>query len=237
MRNWIRYFKDEKANAIVENVIVLPMIFVVIISILITAFVVYDRATMESAAKRGAIYAAHCISDPNYASVVASSGSESGALDISGKADDISFAGIGKNIKAYRYITGSGNVDDRVVTEVKNIISKTRLNLIPLGDVTVTCDSKNMFIYQDVVVSVTAKYTIPEIYGLFGLETEYTYTATGKITANDPDEFIRNADLVVDLIASAINSSDGGFATGVKKTVSTISDLADKLLDWLSVGK
>ena len=112
-----RRMKDETAGAMVENVIVLPLVFVIIIFMIVSAFLIHDRTTIEAAAKRGAIYASHCISDPNYASLVG----QSGDLDFSRSPESINFASVGQNIDAYRYIVGGASVQNVVEEEVKKI--------------------------------------------------------------------------------------------------------------------
>ena len=233
MQHIWKKIKYESANAMVENVIILPLIFIILFAIIMTIFVVHDRSTIEAAARRGAIYASHCVSDPNYSTIVKSTGD----LDVAA-GSTFSFSKISKNIKAYRYITGGDNVQSVVATEVRNIVSKTRIPWRPASTVRVSCSQKNYFIYQDIVVSVSSDYTLPAFFGAFGLDTKYEYTATAKIAANDPDEFIRNADLVVDLITSLDEILTGGkIGSSISKVTDKISTMADKLLKWIDVDK
>lgn len=219
--------KDESAGVMVENVIVLPVVFVVIIFMIISAFLVHDRTTIESAAKRGAIYASHCIADPNYASLVG----QSGELDFSKSVESISFSSVGKNIKAYRYITGGASVQGVVETEVKKIVSKSRISWIPQDSITITCSQENKIIYQDIDVKVTSTYHLPGWIEWFGLESEYKISTEAKISAVDPDEFIRNADLVVDLITQ-VDSATGGH---IEKALDSIASMASKLSEWIAM--
>lgn len=228
MFSFWKKIKDESAGTMVENVIILPLVFVIIIFMIVSAFIIHDRTTVESAARRGATYASHCIADPNYATLVG----QSGDLDFSKSVEGISFSSIGKNIDAYRYLTGGSSVQNVVETEVKKIINKSRINWIPQDSITVTCNQENKIIYQNISVIVTTKYHLPEWFKWFGLETEYKIETEAKLAAVDPDEFIRNADLVVDLITQ-IDSSTGGH---IGKALDSISSLASKLLDWINMG-
>lgn len=228
MRRAWKKLSEENAGAMVENVIILPLLFIIIYSLILTIFIVHDRSTVETAASRGAIYASHCVSDPNYATIVG----QSGELDM--PADKtFSFSGVGKNIDAYRYIFGGDSIENQVRQEVIKIVDNTRISWRPLDTVEVSCNQENMFLYQDVTVSVTANYSIPAFFAAFGLETDYEYTATAKVSATDPDEFIRNADLVVDLITRV----DESLGSPVGKALDKISTLADKILGWLQVDK
>ncbi len=229
MFSFWKKIKDESAGAMVENVIVLPLVFVIIIFMIVSAFLIHDRSNVEAAARRGAIYAAHCIADPNYASLVG----QSGELDFAKSVDSISFSSVGKNIKAYRYINGGVSVQGVVETEVKKIINKNRINWIPQENISVVCTQENKIIYQDVSVKVTSKYSLPGWFEWFGLETEYKIETEAKIAAVDPDEFIRNADLVVDLITE-VDEATGGH---ISKAIDSISGMASKLLDWIEMDK
>lgn len=227
MFSFWKKMKEESAGAMVENVIVLPLVFVIIIFMIVSAFLIHDRTTIESAARRGVTYASHCIADPNYATLVG----QSGELDFSKSVESINFSSVGKNIKAYRYLTGGASVQGVVEAEVKKIVNKSRINWLPQDSITVTCKQENKIIYQDVTVRVTASYHIPKWFEWFGLESEYKIETEAKIAAVDPDEFIRNADLVVDLITQV----DKITGEHIGKALDSISSMASKLLDWINM--
>lgn len=220
--------KEESAGAMVENVIVLPLVFIIIFFMILSAFMMHDRATIEAAAKRGAIFAASCISNPNYADLVG----QSGDLEIPyGRENStFSFSGVGKTVNPYRAFSGGNNVTGIVESKVRAIVAKTRIPWLPQDAVHVDCTQKNMFIYQDVMVKVTATYKLPRFFSLFGLETNYTYEATAKTRTTDPDEFIRNADLIVDMISEVDDKLLGG---KLGKVTEKIGELATKVLDWV----
>jgi len=228
MRRFWNKMKEQSASAMVESVIVLPVVFIVVYSLIVTAFMVHDKATIEAAAHRGVIFASHCITDPNYARIVGISGE----LDVA-ESKTFAFTGIGKNINAYRYITGGNDVSGDVEDTVTKIVEKTRIGWQPMKNLDVDCKQKNRFLYQDVTVTVKATYPIPKFFGAFGLDTEYEYSAEAKISTTDPDEFIRNADLVVDLITRFDRATGGN----IGKAFDTISKLGDKITDWIKVDK
>ena len=227
LRLW-KKMNQETGGAMVENVVVLPLVFVVIIFMIMSAFLIHDRTTLETAARRGATYAAHCIADPNYATLVG----HSGELDMSAAPNESAFASIGKNVKAYRYIGRGPNVSSDVEKEVKKIIQNTRINWVAQDNITVECRQENKIIYQDVTVTVRAQYHVPKWFELFGLESDYTIEAEAKITAVDPDEFIRNVDLVVDLIVKV----DGLTGGNLQKVADKIAVIGNKLLDWVNLN-
>ena len=142
-----------------------------------------------------------------------------------------SFSGLGKNIKAYRYLSLNGtSVEEKVREEVKKIINKTRIQWRPLDVENIKCKQKNYIFYQDVTVEISSNYPIPKFFSAFGMPKEYVYTVTAKMTVNDPDEFIRNVDLVVDIITD-VDEATGGH---LKDATDKISELSAKLVDWIN---
>lgn len=222
MYSFLRKMKEESAGAMVENVIVMPLVFAIIIFMIVAAFLIHDKATVESAARRGAIYASHCVSDPNYASIVG----QSGKLDYEGTPN---FSGLGKEIEPYRYLRGGNDIENVVESEVKKIINNTRVGWIPNDKIVVSCSQDNKIIYQEVTVKVTSSYHLPKWFEWFGLETEYKIESEARIAAVDPDEFLRNADLVVDIITQV---DSGG---KIAKATESIGELASKITKWFEM--
>lgn len=227
MFRFLKKIEDESAGVMVENVIVFPLVFVVIIFMIISAFLLYDRVVIETAARRGATYASHCVADPHYATLVG----QSGDLDFSKSVESLNFSSVGKDIQPYRYLSGGMSVQSVVETEVKKIINKSRINWVPQENVTVLCTQENKIIYQDVCVKVTSTYNLPGWLDWFGLETKYKIETEARLAAVDPDEFIRNADLVVDIITS-IDDATGNHVNGV---LDKITNLGSKLINWLEM--
>ena len=53
------------------------------------------------------------------------------------------------------------------------------------------------------------------------------------MAVNDPDEFIRNADLVVDMIIQIDSKTGGHISNAVGKVKGTIEKLTTKLKKWM----
>ncbi len=226
---WNR-LREESAGAIIENVVILPFVIIVIYALILLSFTIHDRSTLEAAAKRGVIYASHCICDPNYARILASVGSQSGSLDVSVSAgSNFSFTGIGNNIKPYRYLskTTSG-LAGQVENEILNVVKNTRIPWRSIDVDDITFKQNNKIFYQDLEVTIKASYGLPPFFEVLGLG-DYEYEVTAVMSVNDPDEFIRNADLVVDLIAE---SPVGEAVAAAKRKIETI---ASKITDFLSL--
>lgn len=225
--------REERANSMVENIIVLPLIFIVIYFMILGAFLMHDVGTIDAAARRGAIYAAHCLCDPNYDEIRKKSGDAKGNLDIKESVSSFTFTGIGKNIKPYRYLFGTKGVEQQVKDEVSAILEKTRVPWREIEVENISYSNKNMVFYQDVTVTIKAKYPLPKFFEAFGLDSKYEYSASAKMTVNDPDEFIRNTDLAVDLMVQVDQATGGHLSSAMDK----VSGLMKKLGDWLNKFK
>ncbi len=226
--------REEDAGALVENIVILPLVFLILFGLLLTAFIAHDKATLEAAAKRGAIYAARCIADPKYEKILSLSGNSRGDLDTNVGSSSFVFSGIGRTIKPYRYITGSSaDISGQVEQEVRSILDKTRFPWRGLDVGSITYTTKNTLMYQSVSVEISARYPLPALFETLGFERSYSYSVSAKMTVNDPDEFIRNADLVVDMIIQIDSKTGGHLSNAVSKVSGTIEKLTEKLKKWM----
>lgn len=239
MLDYLRYkikykIKEDKANAVVENIVVLPIILMVLMLIIIMCFIMHDKSTVEGAAKRGAIYAAHCISNPNYAEILTQSGNTPGSLDVSVSNGAFSFTGISKKINAYRYLRPgkTPGLEAKVNSEVLAIVEDTRIPWRDIDIVSIKFEQNNKIYYQDVKVTIDVSYPISPVFAVVGMDSVFDYSVSAIMTVNDPDEFIRNADLIVDLIVEIDNKTGNHLSNITDK----ISSLAAKVIDWLDVS-
>lgn len=229
----MKQYQNESGSSIVEYVIIFPFVIVVIFMLLFSCLVIHDRSTLDGAVSRGAIYAAHCISDPNYSDIVRSSQSsdDMGALDMNYDLSSFSFTEIGKNIHVYGLL--KGNADRELEQDVKNtvlkIVEKTRIPWKDIDIDSINVSVTNKLYYKEVTVSAAASYPLPKLFGAFGFPTEFTYEVSATSLINDPDEFIRNADLVVDLIVE-VDQRTGGH---LSKVQNKLEELSNKLIQWL----
>ena len=237
MKEIIRSIQKNEGTVLLEYIIVLPIILIILITFIMMCFVMHDRATLDGAAQRGSIYAAKCLSDPNYASILEKSGSKAGTLDISPNVSKYSFSGIGKNIKPYRYLTGSNRTDVPALTEkeIKSIVEATRIPWRDIDIYDIHVSMSNKLYYQEVTVTLEVSYPLPAILEIIGVSKSIDYTVTSTNMVNDPDEFIRNADLVVDVIVSIDHKTGGNLSSLIEKADEMISNLGDKLAKYVKV--
>lgn len=197
-----------EGNSLVENVIVLPLIFLCIYFIIIGAFFVHDKITLDAAVERGAVYAAKCVSDPNYAEISETiyNDEDGYSMEIKGAAG-ASFEGVGKDIHPYRYVmfTYKDEIQRLVSEGTFEAVKNTKIPWRELKPDSVKCEIKNYIVYQEVTVTAKASYPLPKLFSLIGLPEEIEYEASATESVTDPDELIRNADLIVDTIVKVDN--------------------------------
>lgn len=237
--------KDEQANAIIEYVMIFPLILLIICTIFIVSFALHDKSTLESAAQRGAIYGAHIIADPNYTTLVGddvtSVVTDEDVLDINKSIDDLEFDKFNLNEFAdnaglYRaFHVNDSQVDSIVKAKVNNIVDNTKLHWLPDVNVNTDCKITNLIVYQTVDVTVTETYPLPRILEVLGLPSEYKFTANAKLTVNDPNEFVNNMDLAKDLLIKIDDKFAGGkLQDCIAKAQDKIGKFAEKISDFLT---
>lgn len=196
--------KEEEGYAIVENMLILPVVFLVVFALLFAGCILHVQCTLESAARRGVVYAGKLICDPQFLEVTkASADPKKGKLTELATAD-FNFTSK-SSIQPYRYIpilNGNyfSNVEANTKNYVQDIISQSASWMFTIDGDDVVCNAKNYVITQQIKVKVTAKYKMPYIFQLLGLPETYDLSAEAVTTVSDQDEFIRNIDYVGDLL-------------------------------------
>lgn len=230
---------SENANAVVEYIIVLPIVLLVLCTIFVVSFVLHDRTTLDEAAQRGVIYGAHLAADPNYDELLASVGNESGSLDLSSESTDFTFTGFGTNIQPYRAfnLTG-GNIPNKVERETVKIIEKDRIGWQPLTNTKIKMDNKNYVVYQTITVEASTEYPLPKMFTLLGLPESYKLSSKAIGTVNDTDDFLRNADLALDVVLVVDEKLTGGnlndLLTGIGDKITSFTE---KISGFLESGE
>lgn len=224
----LAFFKSEKANAVLEYTIIFPIILLILCTIFVVSFVLHERTTMESAAQRGVVYGARIVADPNYLKLINEAGNKAGSLDLDCN-NEFNFTGCGTDIEPYRAFNLSKNdLQVPVSSEVTEMINQTRLGWTPFKDINVTCDKTNVIVYQDVKVTITAKYPLPKFFEVIGLPAEYQLQTKAMMTVNDPDDFVRNADFAVDMVMEIdekfFNGRGGEMAGKIGEKIQEFSD-------------
>lgn len=99
----------------------------------------------------------------------------------------------------------------------------------------VKCDLADYVIYKKLKVTIEEEYTLPisNMLNSFGFNLEFKISASSESVVNDPVEFVRNTDFVIDSVRE-IDQKTGGKLEGiVEKVTGTFDKLSGKLKSFL----
>lgn len=211
--------KNENGMVIVEAAIVFPVMFFVLLFIIFIGNMYYEQAKVDKIVLTYATKGAQYVADPSLYS-----------MDHGG---DVPMNVNGLDIEPYRYIIGSisnGTVKDietklseQVTNEINNggliFFSNGKTNVVGSDNESIAT-FKNYVVYSTFVVQVNYEVKFPIRF--LGAEnaTIAKLSSRAEVAVNDAPEFIRNVDMVVDLL-------DG------TKTAENIKSIFDKINEFI----
>ncbi len=146
--------RDESGAAlIIENILILPVVFAVIIFVIYLGQMQYQKALIVSVAERSIIWIEQAESDYMFRNI--------NALDLSNSASDTGITNVNVlnqevNREPYRYVAGlfSGSTDySDTEVYIKDYIESKEI--FPMGDVFVEIEEdKNFNLYKKVVITI-----------------------------------------------------------------------------------
>lgn len=188
---------ENGAASVVENVIVLPVVFAVIMFIIYWGQLQYQKALLMSSAERSLIYVEQAATDYKYQDIA--------AIDLTNGASDISSIDTGVLTKKdkidrqpYRYVAGLFKSADYTEIEkyVKNYIEKKQI----FFDEKVSVDiNETQGLYKKVTVKVSQSLPMPDILVNMGISKVFDYSYETTINISQPTEMIRNTDFILEL--------------------------------------
>lgn len=189
---WI--ISKERGSITVEAAILVPLIISSIVAVIFIGLLYYQRALLQSAADR--TVQAGAASWCNISSDMATGKTEIGKLGDAG---------------LYWRLFESGK--NEKVNRIKNYseqLLKKRCILKP-SDSDVFVEIKDFIVYKKLVVTVENSYPVPggSLTGLFGLKGCVKIKVTSYANINDPSEFIRNTDFILDIEKELENKYEG----------------------------
>lgn len=213
-----RRFKDERGAAtIMEATVVFPVMIVVIVFLLYLGNGMYQMSRVTSAVARYAVDGAAMCTDPYY-------------YDVAGK--DKAPTTISSRIEPYRYMLKTDNshitsIEHTIEEKVKQAVNKHGYFLGMKPQVTnVDVHYNNQFFYS--TFSVEVNYKIKMGVKLIG-QSDYSVinsSAYSEVAVNDPADFIRNTDMVIDYIEGTEKGA---------KAVSKLTEAFNKVKDFLKL--
>lgn len=193
--------KEDGAALIIEMTLVFPLVLFVMAVLIYMSCYILQGVTIYNNAQRIAVEATREIAMPGYEKLHISANER-----IYVKADFNTLPS-GEQIKTmllehkpYRYWSGNplGSNAGGLETSLKKLVENSSI----LANSNVDCDIKTTsnIIGQQVIVQVTKHVPAPGVIRFFGITDNLDIHVTAVAIVSDPAEFIRNTDMVFDLI-------------------------------------
>ncbi|MBQ8509980.1 MAG: hypothetical protein IJ493_08755 [Clostridia bacterium] len=186
--------KNESGLAIVEATILLPVCIIMVVAIYYASIFMCQKANLQANVQNTLIYYKNVDSDTyvtlNTNNMTYTSGS--GTVDADG-----SSYGTPTPLFPYRFF--SFNVQQSKFEQFFRSMcgymffdtgTNVELKVVP----------KNYVVYKTITATATQTVKPAVSLSLIGLSDEITIKVTGKVVVTDGDDFIRNVDLVIDLV-------------------------------------
>lgn len=231
----IRNFLEDESGVMVstEALFLYPFTIFIIFWLIYMGLWMFQGVAIQNYAQKVAVVAAREISYPGY-------------MNLAEGGDPVSIFGTNAidwetNVKIevkkatvypYRYLTSIGKdkiLDDAQLKSLQGVASSIVTEnsmLVSDGPIRIDVDTENYFISQQVTVKITESLPIPGIVKWLGFDGS-SLSATASATANDPDEYVRNTDLVfdfLDILGKKLGISDG-ISGAIEKVKSVIEDI------------
>lgn len=227
------FFKSENGVMVsTEAIFLYPFTIFVIFALIYMGLYMFQGVAIQNYAQKVAVIAAREVSYPGY-------------MNLAKSGDPVSIFGthaidwetnveieVNKSaIHPYRYLTTVG--ENKVlgadqVAKLQKVASSiiTENSLLATDQpIQVQIQTKNYFISQEVTVTITETLPTPGVFSWFREKSKLS--ATASATANDPDEFVRNTDLVfdfLDVLGEKLGVKDG-ISGAIKKVKSIVGDI------------
>lgn len=230
-----KFLSDESGLMVTTEAIILyPYTIIVIFAMIYIGLVIFQGVALQNYAQKIAVIAAREVAYPGYIDLMGTTDDTSTAVSIFGTNaidwEDGCTITVGNNaetkqVNAYRYLFNIGQNSDILSSQQKSKLTAAATSMVEnysllAGDgVQIEINATNYFISQQVDVTITENLRILGFVEALGFKGD-TLSATATATANDPDEFIRNVDLVFGVgeeLAAKLGINTNKFSDVIKK--------------------
>ncbi len=209
--------RQNRGSITVEASIIVPLVILSICAVIYMGLFLYQRALVQSAAEAAAGAGA------------ASWDAGADMLVISRPEDPDS-----EGFKLYRCIIDSERDVKLEKIKAYALSASSRNEIIPAVETATDVEVVDYAVYRKLEVTISKKYKIPfgRLVKLFGGKETAEISVKAVSTINDPAEFIRTADLVIDIEKKLENEFPELEEIG-SKTRETMNGIKDKLKNFL----
>ncbi|MDY4112425.1 MAG: TadE family protein [Roseburia sp.] len=198
MKKYARLNDESGAVQVVEAALVYPIVIFVVILFIFLGNLFYQQAKIDAIAVRGAEYLARMYSHP----LLRGSTLPTNSTQV--------------DVQPYRYLFGSSEAEAQAKEYVSELLNSTGSGMFSGMETNATiktCKIKNYVVYQTACIEIEYSIDLAPIKLLGGISLFRCSSAT-VTAADDPAEFIRNIDMIMDY------SDQLGLTKAIKEKVS-----------------
>jgi len=206
---------DDDGDAIVEAVILFPIMILIFAALVLLAIYLPTRAALQRATQYAATAIAVEHSDTwlNF---------DESSLSYSWETDK-------GNLPNVYVALFSGIKDAQAKGETIVIKTEERGLNSKAGNLAIDCYVVNKFVYKEVVVTASREYTMPVNLSFIGFPETLTIAVTSTSVVQNGEEFVRNVDLAAEF-AGYISKKFG--LTNVSESISSSWGKVSKFFGW-----
>lgn len=187
-----KFIKDESgASVIVEATFIFPIMFFVLFFLIFFGNAYYLKANIDSCVSRAALEGASLVQDPF-------------SEYVNGTKDPADLKNV--EVSPYRYLFGSmSSIENQIGKKVKDSIESSSGLLSGMNPKVKNTDIakfKNKVIYSTFIVKVDYRVQFPWRFIYYDEPTILNFVSRAEEAINDTPEFIRNTDMVLDMLDS-----------------------------------
>lgn len=232
----IRNFLEDESGVMVstEALFLYPFTIFIIFWLIYMGLYMFQGVALQNYAQKVAVVAAREISYPGYMNLA--EGGDPVSIFGTNAIDwetDVKIEVKKATVYPYRYLTSIGKdkiLDDAQLKSLQGVASSIVTEnsmLVSDGPIRIDVDTENYFISQQVDITITETLPTPGVFSWFRETSKLS--ATASATANDPDEYVRNTDLVfdfLDILCKKLDISDG-ISGAIEKVKSVIEGIGN----------
>ena len=209
------FVDNEKGDAVVEAVIIFPIMIMIFAALVLLAIYLPTRAALQRATQYAATAIATEMSDT--------------WLFFNDQTMSYYWE-TNKDLLTNVYValfSGAGDVQgkgDGIVTHIegRGISSKA-------GVLEVVCYPVNRIVYKEIVITATRDFTVPVNLSLIGFPQSIPVTVTSTAVVVNGDEFVRNMDLAYDFVGFILEKFN---LTNITDTIGSSMDRVSSFFGW-----
>lgn len=213
------FYEDTRGDAVVEATILFPIIMMIFAGLMLLAIYLPTRMTLQHTTQ----YAATALATEQSDTWL---DFDTGAMQYRWLQDKSDLPNVYAAILASFMMSDTQDDAETIVrkTEGKSITTHS-------GNLDVECEIQNYLVYKEIKVTATRTVPMPVDLSFVMFPQEIPITVSSTAVVLNGDEFVRNMDLAVELIAYL----DEKYNLGVKELTSTLGKWMGKVYEILGI--